>query len=359
VSIANKYRPSKFSEVIGQNISVRIMINSILMCRVQSMLLSGMRGVGKTTLARLYGKALNCDNFMQLGDICNGCTSCVNFSKKHQSVMEYDAASNNSVDDIRKIESLINQVPIYKYNVVILDECHMLSKSAQNALLKALEEPNRSTIFLLVTTNPDKLIATVRSRCLSMPLRALSPVDVGIGVRRVLDGEEKDFTAPFVDSLAARCDGSLRDTYQILEQLIIASHNSDLDISYLEESVGIISVDRYKDLAAVLCAKDLKFSLEEVERWYREGVDLQYLFLEGIPNLLRDFAVYLSGAYSKSIYYKSGISHDSLKRNLTSNLEDVSLFSNEWENIEHMMRESSNSKIMWEVYFINVFKSMG
>ncbi len=359
-----KYRPNKFSEVIGQPVSVRIMTNSILMDRVQSMLLSGIRGVGKTTLARLYGKALNCEQFLQLGDVCDQCDSCVDAKRgTNRSIIEQDAASHSGVDDVRELEKIVKQVPLYQYTVVILDECHMLSISAQNALLKTLEEPPKHVVFLLVTTNPDKLLPTIRSRCLSMPLRSLSIGDTAQGIRRVLEAEGKPTETSFVDSLAFHCGGSMRDVYQILEQAVIAAGTGSLDTSLIEELVGIVSLDQYKDLAAVLSARSwgfeqgFKFAIEEINKWNKNGVDLQLLFSIGVPNILRDFMIHLNKCYSDEIFYMSGIPDSSFGSNLSIGLADVARFAQEWEMTEKIMSRTSHPKSIWEMYIIKTFSN--
>lgn len=363
--IANKYRPQRFSEVIGQDASVRIMTNSILMNRVsKAILISGIHGTGKTTLARLYAKAVNCEKFIELSDTCNKCPSCLDIeNQSNDSLLEIDAASNNSVDNIRNLERVVLQVPLHKYLVVILDECHMLSTSAQNAFLKILEEPPDRVIFMLITTNSEKLLPTIRSRCLSMPLRSLSISNVAKGIDRVIQSEGKATKGHFVDSLAINCNGSMRDAYQMLEQLFISSGNEPLDVKMLEEAVGIISKDQFMDLAAVLCAKNsgqeagLRFAFEEIERWYREGFDLRYIFIEGIPIITRDFMIYLSGCYSDRIEYLSGISNKAFNDNLNLSIKDLNIFIKEWDITEKIMRITSNSKVVWQMYIIKTFIS--
>ena len=361
LNLANKYRPQRFAEVIGQPVSVKIMVNSVWYHKPRSMLLSGIRGTGKTTLARLYAKALNCEKFHELGDVCNECPSCLEGGHP----LELDAASHSGADDARTLEGIIRQIPRYKYNVIILDECHMLSKQAQSVLLKVLEEAPAHSIFMLASTNPEKLLDTVRSRCLSMPLKTVSTADAAWGINMVLEAEGVAAEDGFVDFLALNCDGSLRDVYQLLEQLVISAGDEPLNEAMLEEAVGVISTAKYKDLAQVLCAKSygvsegLRVAFDEVDRWYRDGYDLQHIFMAGIPILLRDFTIRLSGCYQDGVRYLSGISDEGFASNLTVGMADVKRFTREWERTESMMRTTAHPRIIWEVFLIKSFADPG
>ena len=349
-----KYRPQRFSQVIGQVPSVRILINSILMNRVpKAFLVSGLHGSGKTTLARLYAAALNCENFN--GDICGACSSCTDTqNNSHQSVIEIDAASNNGVDDVRELEKILHQKVLHQYRVVILDEAHMMSKSAQAALLKALEESPANIVFFLVTTDPEKLEETVRSRCLSLPLRPLHPRDVAASIRTVLTAEGVAYEDSFVDTLSLYGGGSLRDVQQLLEQMVISAGNEPLRSELLEESLGIVSTERYKDLATVLITKDIKYSLSEINRWYKEGVDLELMFFEGIPNLLRDFTVFLTNSISDEVFLYSGLSVEGLQRNLNLTIADIRRIDHEWDIIYPMMKDGIHTKVLLEMFITKI-----
>lgn len=356
MQLSVKYRPRRFAEVVGQDVSKRILVNSILMNRVPSaMLISGIRGTGKTTLARIYAKALNCPTFPQTGDVCCACPSCLDVdSGGHLSILELDAASNSGVDDVRRLDQILDQVILHPYRVVILDEAHMMSKSAQAALLKTIEEPPKNTVFILVTTDPQRLEDTIRSRCLSMPLRPLTDAEVAWNVRGLLTADGIPFTEEFVQTLSRLGGGSLRDVQQILDSLIMAAGSGPLDIGLLQESVGVISSQEYGELADVLDQKNLKLFMEEIRRWYEEGRDLPHLFEDGIPVLLRDFLVFLTGSWSPTTPFLSGLSFDSLSGNLSLSIPEVREMIREWEVTMGFMKTTTHPQVVWEMFAVKV-----
>ena len=353
---ARKYRPKSFSEVFGQVATKTILKNSILLnYPISAILMSGIRGTGKTTIARVFAKALNCENFKTLQDVCGKCKSCIEADNgTHPDIIEYDSASNNGVDFIRDLEYVVRQIPSYKKRIIIFDEVHMFSAQAQNALLKILEEPPKDLTFILVTTNPENIVNTVRSRCLSMPLKALTVREVKANLKWVLDQEGLKYTDELIDNLSLYGGGSLRDVQQILDQIILASDAETLNLQYLQDSIGIISQNQYKKLAAVLCSLDIKKAYEAVNKWYEEGVDLQLLFEEGMSNIIRDFALFLAKAHSPDIRYLTGIPHSIFEKNLTLTYEQVKFIQSKWEPYLAIIKTTSFPKLTWEMFFLNI-----
>jgi DNA polymerase-3 subunit gamma/tau len=319
----------------------------------KALLIDGIRGVGKTTIARLYAGAINCSSFQE--DLCLQCASCQEFiNKSHPSIFEFDAASHNGVDDIRGLEELCFQQIGYPYKVFILDEAHMLTKQAQAAFLKLLEEPPPNTLFILVTTDPNKLDRTIGSRCLSLPLHPLSDQDISDNLRGILELEGFSVDDHVLTSINNTCEGSLRDAQQMLDRLIISSTGNYLSSEGLAQLPGFITLSQYTALASVLLLQDQKFALQEVDRWYKEGWDLSLLFKVGIPNLLRDFMVCLSGAYNPEINYLSGLSHDALRRNLSLTASDIKRITKEWEGSVELMQEL-HPKIVFALFLTKIF----
>jgi len=187
-----------------------------------------------------------------------------------------------------------------------------------------------------------------------MPLRPLHPSDVATNIRTILDAEGKVYDEPFVYTMSLLGGGSLRDVQQLLDQVIILAGNDSLSVSLLEEAVGVVSTERYKDLASILINKDSKYAIDIVEEWYNEGVDLQLIFMVGIPNLMRDFMVYLSGSLSDKVYLYSGLSGDSLSRNLTLSVDDVKMINKEWEITYPMIKSGIHTKVIFEMFMTKI-----
>lgn len=348
-----KYRPATFAQVVGQQVTCRILVNSITMNRVPSAIMfSGTRGTGKTTLARLYARALNCENFLAARDLCGTCPSCREAADSHLSILERDAASYNGVDDVRELEGLLRQTVIHKRRVLILDECHMLSKQAQAALLKQVEEPPPQTVFLLASTDPQKVEDTLRSRCLSAPLRVLNSKEISDNAKMILSAEGRQYTEDFVQRLSLLGGGSLRDVQQILESMVLAAGDGIVDVNLLRDSVGVISKEEYGQLAEMLDRKDLRLFLENIRRWYSEGWDIQQLFIEGIPVLLRDFSMFLAGVRAEDVECLSGLSFDSFSRNLRLGLPDVERLVREWEVTVEFMKMTPNPTALWSMFAV-------
>lgn len=221
--LARKWRPTKFSEVKGQEHITLTLKNAIKNNRVaHSFVFSGTRGVGKTSVARLFAKALCCQNPSSDFEPCNVCSSCKDINNSSSmDVQEIDGASNNGVDSIREIRDNIAYPPISsKYKIYIIDEVHMLSNSAFNALLKTLEEPPAHGIFIFATTEPHKIPATIISRCQRFDFKRLSLKDISETLLMIAKNEEIKIDAQVVFAIAREAKGSMRDSQSILDQLI-------------------------------------------------------------------------------------------------------------------------------------------
>jgi len=220
--LARKWRPKKFSELVGQEHVVRALSNALDSGRMHhAFLFTGTRGVGKTTIARIFAKSLNCEKG-QSSDPCGECSTCRDIDAgRFMDLLEIDAASNTGVDDVREVIENAQYTPSRgRYKVYLIDEVHMLSKSAFNALLKTLEEPPPHVKFLLATTDPQKLPVTVLSRCLKFNLKRLLPEQISGQMRRILEAETIAFEPEALAELARGADGSLRDGLSLLDQAI-------------------------------------------------------------------------------------------------------------------------------------------
>ena len=219
-------RPERFEEIIGQKHIVKILRNQIKKGTVsQSYLFAGTRGTGKTTTARILAKAVNCTCSDPGVDLpCGECANCRAITEgRFLDVVELDAASNNGVESLRQITESVQYPPtVGKYKVYIIDEAHMLTDSAENAFLKTLEEPPAHVIFILATTNPEKIKATIKSRCLKLNFRHVSENDLLDGMRRICQKKAINIEEDALAVIARKADGSVRDALSLLEQCINA-----------------------------------------------------------------------------------------------------------------------------------------
>ena len=292
VPLANKYRPQKFADVIGQDIVVKILTKAILKDRVgNSILFTGTRGVGKTTLARILAKSLRCENRQPNEyEPCGKCESCLNFSKDNQiDVIEIDAASNTGVDDVREIiESCRYKPTTGEYKIFIIDEVHMLSKSAFNALLKTLEEPPEHVKFFMATTEISKIPETILSRTLRFDLKNADSVLVAQYLSTVCNQENISVGAESLSLIARFANGSYRDSLSILDQVLNVADNNSLTEEQVREILYISDDHDLLELFNLIMSSNLKDSIEK----YRKII-LSEISVKAILSRLVDF-VYFS-----------------------------------------------------------------
>lgn len=291
--LANKYRPQKFADVVGQDVAVKILTKAILKDRVgHSILFTGTRGVGKTTLARILAKTLRCENRQPNEyEPCGKCESCLNFSKDSQiDVIEIDAASNTGVDDVREIiESCRYKPTTGKYKIFIIDEVHMLSKSAFNALLKTLEEPPEHVKFLMATTEIFKIPETILSRVLRFDLKNVDSILISQYLSTVCNRENISVGAEALSLVARFANGSIRDSLSILDQILNVADNNSLSAKQVREILCVSDDSDLLELFSLIMSSNLKDSVEK----YREIISNE-VAAKAILTRLMDFVYFVT-----------------------------------------------------------------
>ena len=285
-------RPERFNEIIGQKHIVRILQHQLETDNVsQAYLFTGTRGTGKTTTARILAKALNCTGNPADGQLpCGECENCKAIKEgRFLDVIEMDAASNNGVEDMRDLIDRVNYPPMVgRYKVYIIDEVHMLSTSAENAFLKTLEEPPAHVIFILATTNPEKVRETIRSRCMRLDFRRVSEDDLIEGMERICRRKQVNITRDALALVAQKADGSVRDGLSILEQCI-SGGDALVDLETVEDYLGSAGMDFYLGLTQNVIEHNMAEALKRVGDALRTGCDAKQIFsdwLEHYRNLM-------------------------------------------------------------------------
>ncbi|MGY0040312.1 DNA polymerase III subunit gamma/tau [Pedobacter sp. NJ-S-72] len=289
---ARKYRPATFETVVGQNHITGTLKNAIKNNQLaQAFLFCGPRGVGKTTCARILAKTINCTNLTTEVEACGTCDSCVSFQTGHSfNFHELDAASNNSVDDIR---SLIEQVRIPpqagKYKIYIIDEVHMLSANAFNAFLKTLEEPPSYAIFILATTEKHKILPTILSRCQIFDFNRIQVDDISGHLNKIAIREQITVEADGLHIIAQKADGGLRDALSMFDQ-IVSYTNKNLTYKSVIDNLNILDYDYYFKLTQYLNSADVSLALVLFDEILNNGFDGNN-FINGLASHLRNLLV--------------------------------------------------------------------
>lgn len=289
--IARKYRPQVFDEVIGQPLITGTLKNAIQHDRVaHGYIFSGARGVGKTTTARILAKALNCAQG-PTATPDGTCPSCVEIAAGNSvDVLEIDAASNRGIDEIRELRETVRYLPARdRYKVFIIDEVHMLTTEAFNALLKTLEEPPPRSLFILATTEPHKLPSTIQSRCQHFAFRLLDYAEVYTQLERICASEKVQTNEKALSAIAQAAEGSLRDALSILDQ-VIAACGDRLDENRVRQLLGVVPASFMNRLAEAIRAGDARQALESVSQLAAEGYELGH-FCGEFTRYLRDLMV--------------------------------------------------------------------
>ncbi len=284
-ALYRKYRPKKFENVVSQTTIIQTLENSIKTSHIgHAYLFSGPRGTGKTTAAKIFARAANCLNYKD--DLCNECKNCIYSGQKEcMDIIEIDAASNNGVDEIRELRNKVKILPSeLKYKVYIIDEVHMLSIGAFNALLKTLEEPPEHVIFILATTDPQKIPNTIISRCQTFQFKKISPNDIKQMLEKIALNEKIEIEDDVLTSIASASDGGLRDAIGLLDKLSSYKLGKITYNDFLTMNGQIIENELLEFENSILAYKT-DVMLEKIENYYNDGKDLVQILKQLIYHL--------------------------------------------------------------------------
>ena len=351
-ALYRKFRPTNFEEMVGQEHITRTLKNQIIAGRVgHAYLFNGGRGTGKTSSAKILARAINCLN-PQNGEPCNECEICreaINGSLTD--IVEMDAASNNSVEDIRQIREEVNFLPTKaKYRVYIIDEVHMLSTGAFNALLKTLEEPPEHVKFILATTEPQKLPATILSRCQRFDFKQISNEDIIKRLKIVCDEIKVEVTEEAYKVIASLAEGGMRDALSILERCL-QDGDTKIDEDKIKDLVGIPKLTYINKIVKAILETNVEDALQTIEEVTAEGKDIQN-FLWEIIKYVKDILVYKTSK-KLNIYSENEIKNIEDLANKVSKEELLAIIYT-LSNLENDIKYSSQKLILFQVGIIKL-----
>jgi DNA polymerase-3 subunit gamma/tau len=356
---ARKWRPKEFDDVTSQGFITKTLRNAIKNNRIShAYLFSGPRGVGKTTVARLLAKSLNCSNRKPNGEPCNDCDSCreiINDNRNHPDVFEIDGASNRNIEDVRELKEKVKYGPVRsKFKIFIIDEVHMLTGASFNALLKTLEEPPPYVVFIFATTSPEKVPLTILGRCQKFDFKRLTIEEISDRLKYIAGEEKIKVDTESLFFISKKGDGSMRDA-QGLFDMSAAYCDNDITFDKLKSFFNLAQSDVYFDISDFIKNKDAKGLLNYFDSLMDKGYDMQ-IFLDGLTEHYRNLLISCSTGSAELI-----IESESVKQKYTENIPKFSQLEiiNSLKLIlqtEYTFKYSSNQRTLIEALLVELIK---
>lgn len=357
-ALYREYRPQKFSDVVGQEHIIRTLKNEIMSGNIaHAYMFSGTRGTGKTTAAKIFARAVNCLNPKD-GEPCNECESCKSIlNDSTVDIFEIDAASNNSVDDVREIRESVKYTPANsKYKVYIIDEAHMLSKGASNALLKTIEEPPEYVVFIFATTEPNKMIPTVLSRCQRFDFKRITVEEMKERMRYICSKEGVEVEEDALSVIARNSQGALRDALSILDRCILFG-DKYLRYEDVVEILGIVNIDEIFGLADDIITHNVAAALKKIDSFISSGKDIEILSSELLEHMRNLMICLAAGDSAKEIISVSDDEFDRMKKSIeNTDIDNVIRIINILSEIQNNLKYATDKRTIFEVGIIKTIK---
>lgn len=353
------YRPKTFEDVVGQEHIVRTLKNQIKNNNIgHAYLFSGTRGTGKTSTAKIFARAVNCLNSIN-EEPCNECEICLDtLNDNIMDVVEIDAASNNSVDDIRELRESVKYTPSKaRYKVYIIDEVHMLSQGAFNALLKTLEEPPSYVIFILATTEPHKIPATILSRCQRFDFKRVSSKDIASRMSYICEREEIEVEEKALSLIARNSQGALRDALSILDQCM-SFGNDKIEYNDVIELLGTVNIDELFELSQAIISENTKKSLQILNEFVIWGKDIRNLINDLIDHFRNIMVCKVSKDLDEIISLPEENVEQLREQSKTIDINELIRILNILSETQDSMKSSSNTRILAEVTMMKIAQPM-
>ena len=347
-----KYRPNNLDELVGQKF-ISITLKQALLTKkiAPAYLFNGPRGTGKTSSARIFAKSLNCQAFDQPTiNPCCKCDLCRQITDGNAlDIIEIDAASNTGVENIREIIERARFAPTQaRWKVYVIDECHMLSTAASNALLKTIEEPPSRVVFILATTNPERVLNTIQSRCQKFDFRRISPNDIFQHLSEIAEKESIEFEVQALKMIAKRSNGGMRDAQSLLEQLNLLPEG--ITIHNIQNLLGEVSEIELTNLIKSLVENNPESLIITCNKLYDAGNEPLQIII-GLLNITRDLLLYTTNNKYSDLYYTSDEFQDELdKISKRINKSTIIKWHNHLRNIEYQIKTSDNPRLWFEIH---------